>query len=305
LLKEDVGSNSIIYKNPAKFKYSNHGYAILGEVIQAVSGLPYNSYVQKFVIDPLGLKNTSPDFTGEKNNLAKGYTRKMSTKEMQSFEHVSTHAYSPATGFISTAEDIAKVLDFLNSKKSNRTLSAKSKQLMRSRTPAGEKDEAYGLGLQMNRVSKRWVMGHSGGFAGFISEAAFHPESELTVVVLSNRLGANPHSIAMSTFGFFFRVMGKSTNAQKVKNPSRYEGVYRGRWGDTVVIAFPNHLIRFSVAANRPDMSPSVLIEKSSDTFVIKEDNRYASVGEEALFSEIKDGKAQVFSVSGAPLHRV
>ena len=52
-------------------------------------------------------------------------------------------------------------------------------------------------------------------------------------------------------------------------------------------------------------MSPSELVEKTTDTFVIKKANRYVSIGEVVIFSEIKEGKAQVFSVSGAPLRRI
>src|SRR5579875_740070 len=37
------------------FKYSNIGYSLLGLVIEAASGLPYNEYVTRHIVDRLGL----------------------------------------------------------------------------------------------------------------------------------------------------------------------------------------------------------------------------------------------------------
>jgi len=40
------------------FLYSNFGYDILGETIQEVSGMPYETFVQKDLLKPLGMTNT-------------------------------------------------------------------------------------------------------------------------------------------------------------------------------------------------------------------------------------------------------
>src|SRR5579871_187287 len=43
------------------FKYSNIGYGLLGQVIEAASGVPYNQYVQEHIIHRLGLASTGPE----------------------------------------------------------------------------------------------------------------------------------------------------------------------------------------------------------------------------------------------------
>jgi N-acyl-D-amino-acid deacylase len=45
--------------NPGeKFAYSNFGYAILGRVIERLSGMPYGEYVRTRVLEPVGAKRT-------------------------------------------------------------------------------------------------------------------------------------------------------------------------------------------------------------------------------------------------------
>ena len=40
------------------FEYSNANYVILGMVVQAVSGQPYEYYIQQHIFDPLEMKNS-------------------------------------------------------------------------------------------------------------------------------------------------------------------------------------------------------------------------------------------------------
>ncbi len=53
-LKNDLRQNG----TAGKFAYSNLGFGILGYVLENVSGASYPSLVKKYVIDPLGLKQT-------------------------------------------------------------------------------------------------------------------------------------------------------------------------------------------------------------------------------------------------------
>ncbi len=305
-LERITGPDDVIFKSPARFKYSNHGYAILGEVIKEVSGIPYGEYVKKFVTKPLSLKNTSPDLPSKsQKNLAKGYTRFVPGQKITAFKHVPTNAYASATGFVSTAGDVAKFLSFLVSKNSTKVLSYKSKKAMMRPWATNNKDTKYGFGMELDRVSKRWVVGHSGGFAGFILEAVADSKNELVAVVLTNRLGASAFDIAMSVLGFFYYLLDAPHTAKKIKNSVRYEGVYRNRWSDSVVIGLPAFLFRFSALSNRPYKNPGVLVPKSGNQFTVKEDGGFSSIGETAIFDKFKKGKAQRMSISGAPLKRV
>ena len=40
-----------------RFKYSNHGFALLGLVIEAVTGEPYAAWMQREIVDAAGLRH--------------------------------------------------------------------------------------------------------------------------------------------------------------------------------------------------------------------------------------------------------
>src|SRR5215470_17103965 len=44
-----------------RFKYSNHGYGLVGFVIEAVTGEPYLSWIKREIVDAAGLDETFPD----------------------------------------------------------------------------------------------------------------------------------------------------------------------------------------------------------------------------------------------------
>ena len=39
-----------------RYAYSNFGYCVLGRVIETLSGMPYENYVQKYVLGPVGIR---------------------------------------------------------------------------------------------------------------------------------------------------------------------------------------------------------------------------------------------------------
>ncbi|WP_461193632.1 serine hydrolase domain-containing protein [Bradyrhizobium sp. UFLA06-06] len=43
------------------FKYSNHGFALLGKVIEKVAGEPYGRWIHDHVVAPADLAETTPD----------------------------------------------------------------------------------------------------------------------------------------------------------------------------------------------------------------------------------------------------
>ena len=44
-----------------KFNYSNSGFVLLGYIIEKVAGEPYEDYLRKNILDPLGMKDTGYD----------------------------------------------------------------------------------------------------------------------------------------------------------------------------------------------------------------------------------------------------
>jgi hypothetical protein len=96
------------------FSYSNMGYTILGMVIESATGQKYEDYLDKNLLIPLGMENSSFQFISQigkdaNKNLAMGH-----------FEDGSTVASAPmylrpAGQFTTTAHDMALFLKFLMS----------------------------------------------------------------------------------------------------------------------------------------------------------------------------------------------
>ena len=41
------------------YEYSNYGFAILGQIVERVSGKPYDVYVRTALLEPLGMRSTT------------------------------------------------------------------------------------------------------------------------------------------------------------------------------------------------------------------------------------------------------
>ncbi len=129
-LKSEILKANLIFDTNTKVKYSNIGYGLLGLLIEAVSGKPYNEYVKANIVESLRLHNTGPEYVDQINDkLVTGYSRRDLNKSRQPITNINTNALSSATGFYSTAEDLcnyfaAQAID------SEQLLSAESKKEM-------------------------------------------------------------------------------------------------------------------------------------------------------------------------------
>ena len=53
-----LGRTEIVIEPESQYKYSNLGFALLGEVIRRVSGQPYADYIQRNLLEPLGMNGS-------------------------------------------------------------------------------------------------------------------------------------------------------------------------------------------------------------------------------------------------------
>jgi len=88
------------------FQYFNVGYDVLAVVVQKVSGMTYEEYIQKNIFDPFEMTHTytNPELARE-NGLSQGYSRFFGFVILQAQPH---RTYEVGAGYIiSTAEDMA------------------------------------------------------------------------------------------------------------------------------------------------------------------------------------------------------
>jgi CubicO group peptidase (beta-lactamase class C family) len=187
-----------------QFEYSNTGYAILGLVIAAASGMDYASFVRTRLLEPLGLRRTG--FAAEEfgsAGLAVGYRRGMAGWEELAFDPHG--AFAPMGGVFSCVADLARwVSGFAAAFPPGdiapgplRSASRREMQLPQAvtgwrateRLPGGDPAPPayYGFGLFVDEdPGPGRVVSHSGGYPGFGSNMRWHPATGLGVIALGN-----------------------------------------------------------------------------------------------------------------------
>lgn len=306
-LRKTFSSSSLTLENSTGFKYTNYGFSILGIVIEKVSGMSYEKYIQTHILQPLHMNKTAADYSSSLKNIATGYGREIPDQKRQVFPHYKTNAYAPATGFLSNIQDLARYLSvFVLGGKENILSREFKKEMMRlqERTEDGEE---YGLGLILARVGKRKLVGHSGGFNGFSSQILVDPQSGIGVVVLENSLRGSASALGRGILEMIFDALDHPENFQgKLPHYGQYEGTYRHVWGDFVVAQWGRKLLEFSPQNSSPTQYNVVLAPtKKVHEFIMKGESAFDNKEETTAFSKFTGGKANVFLMGSTPARRV
>lgn len=191
-LRAAIRETDLVFDPNTEMKYSNYGYSLLGMIVETLSGQSYGEYVTDHITRPLGLTKTTADLT-DATTLATGYTRLTLAGDRVEFPHVPTAAMAAATGFVSTAAEIAAFHDALRPGTGKLLNDASKKEMRRVQWQAkGEAGDSYGLGLDVVRRRQRTLIGHSGGFPGFVSRTWADASDGLVVSVIANAHGTRP-----------------------------------------------------------------------------------------------------------------
>ncbi|PLP61125.1 serine hydrolase [Mesorhizobium loti] len=211
-----------------RYEYSNLGYALLGQVIEAVSGQTYPEFVTENLLKPLGLNETGFDPAAvPEGSLAIGY-RKVGD-EWVALPFSGPGAFSSIGGVVTTPLDLARWAGWLCSAfhptGDDEPLSnASRREMQRIQCPIAfdAKDElrfkGYGYGLVIEDHARFGpIVCHSGGYPGFSSHMRWNPATRLGIVAVENATysGAwNPASEALAL------LLGAATSTAMTESPA-------------------------------------------------------------------------------------
>jgi len=187
-----------IIKRNRRFKYSNHGYALLGLVIEAASGESYRAWIEREIVAAAGLEETFADAPLPKGTtLARGHSGELPLgRRVVIPGDYRTNAIAPAGGFVSSARDIARFFAQLAPKAKESVLSVASRREMirrRWRDPHSSIERYYGLGIISGRVAGWDWFGHSGGLQGYITRSVVLPEPQVALSIFTNSIDGLAH----------------------------------------------------------------------------------------------------------------
>src|SRR5579859_241168 len=106
-----IPEQQAVFPPDTEYKYSNLAVAIAGEVVVAVSGEPYERYVQEHILDPLGMQKTLVLPSPSTPQLATGYRRRVPGQSREPEDFINFGGYTPAAGFVSSVDDLAKLVE--------------------------------------------------------------------------------------------------------------------------------------------------------------------------------------------------
>ena len=288
-LIERVSTLKMSYPPNTTFNYSNLGYSLLGEVISVVSGMEYADYVRENILDPLGLDATTP-FMPESppgNDIAKGYGPRPRNGSRIEILNRDQKALTPASGFASTAEDLAnfamwqfRVLDGEDS----RVLKRETLQEMHSMQWP---DPAWGFGFTLWQMGDQTFVGHQGGCFGYQSQLIISPEEKIAVVVMVNAWDAPQFTLVFRTYEIMAPVL-KSLHSKKTEKSqwAEYAGFYTSgnSWSDAEVLWWNDTLVVLWVPGGNPNPVGSLTKLSRVEGEVFREVGADGKLGKHYIF---------------------
>jgi CubicO group peptidase (beta-lactamase class C family) len=186
-----VGKQSGLNFAPgAKYSYSNTGYAVLAQIVEAVSRQPFPAFLNSRIFKPLGMRNTVAHVEGRDTVKRRAFGHSRTPTGWKRNDQSPTSAVLGDGGIYSNLNDLAKWLRAIDS---CRLLDCRT--LEQSWTPAVLNDGTpanYGFGWRLETRDGQRVISHTGETRGFRNALLRYPGKRIAVIRLTNRNEGTP-----------------------------------------------------------------------------------------------------------------
>jgi CubicO group peptidase (beta-lactamase class C family) len=247
--------------------YNNSAYYLLGLIIEEVSGVTYEEFVQENLFGPLGMDRSS--YCSE---------RRITPGKVKGYEFtpdglvhkdpiVHTHPYA-AGSLCSSATDLVTWTRALHSG------SFPGQEARAGMLRGGELNDGtrlrYGGGLSFTEIRGHPAVHHGGLIPGFLTDLAYLPEQDLIVAVLVNTAGpVNPGAITGLIVEALYGARpleGVAFTGDPQAYVGRYQGVGRGQPLRAEILEEEGEL---RIRLGSPEAEPRVLLHLGDDTFAL------------------------------------
>ncbi|MEU8252152.1 serine hydrolase domain-containing protein [Nonomuraea sp. NPDC048916] len=180
-----LGPGDVKHRPGRRFHYSNVGFALLGELVARLRGVPWLSAVRAEVLAPLGMDATT---ARPRAPHATGYAVHPFADVLLPEPEHDAGAMAPAGQLWSTAADLARWAAFVAGDTAG-VLSPDTLAEMREPATVDDGDAwtgGYGLGLQLTRHAGRRLAGHTGSMPGFLATVWADPDDRVGVLFMAN-----------------------------------------------------------------------------------------------------------------------
>jgi CubicO group peptidase (beta-lactamase class C family)/D-alanyl-D-alanine dipeptidase len=182
-----LNATSLVFEPGTQLKYSNAGITVLGDLIERVSKLSYEEYLRRYLLGPLGLKETwlrAADVPAGRLPSALMWTLDGREFPAPTFEM----GIAPAGNLYTTTEDLLRVARWLMQADTKPVLSRQSLDAMAQPQAGGTQ---FGLGFSLGQVGGAPSIGHGGAIYGFSTDFLVIPSRQFAAVAYGTRDSSN------------------------------------------------------------------------------------------------------------------
>lgn len=237
----------------ARWAYSNIGYQVLGQLLEAIEKRPYHEIISRRILEPLNMTATEARITHEtRPRLAVGYRRLYDDRPGRGTDPLVPAEwieYASGDGsIVSNPVDMGGYLVMLlnggQGPRGRLLPPDRFTELTRPHVNTTRGGSDYGYGLFLGSLDRRPIFYHGGGMLGYSSYLIGEPALGVGAVALVNGPGS-PDAVARFAVRALSAAMrGDSlpevppfVSPSVVEHPERYAGSYRSPEGDSLVFA--------------------------------------------------------------------
>jgi CubicO group peptidase (beta-lactamase class C family) len=181
----NASDNFYDFEPGTEYEYSNIGNALIGLLVEEISGMNFSEYCKKNIFNPLGMTQTFWRLDEINQMIVQPYI--YANGGYEEIQHYTFTDY-PNGGLRSISRDLYKFLTaFVNDGWSNNFQLLSSNTISEMITPQiPDLDNEVGLHL-FNLNSENQLWGHDGGEQGVATIMAFNPSTKVGAIILTNQ----------------------------------------------------------------------------------------------------------------------
>ncbi|WP_392486157.1 serine hydrolase domain-containing protein [Haloimpatiens sp. FM7315] len=222
----------VVRKPNTVSRYSNQGYNLLGYIIEKVSGMSYEEYIKKNILEPLKMDSSLVRLKNNNTTKSYGYGGTDGTYNESPLAYQYT---SGSAGINATVKDMKNfMIAHLNNGEfqGNRLLNKKTSIMMKNKQFSNDNSlSGMGYGFIRSNRNGQEILKHEGALpSGSTTTLFLMPKEGLGIYIATNSLNPLPFNFEEEFLNSFYP--NKNNNFNEIKpNPakdfSKYEGTYR------------------------------------------------------------------------------
>lgn len=215
-LIEYIKKQPLKFNSGDQFSYSNSGYILLGRIVEIITGVSYETFIENIFFKKLKMNNSRYGDDKEIiHNIASGY--QFNGQEYVNAPNISMSLFYSAGAILSTVDDLLKWQKALISGQLiNQTnyLKATSGSNLNNgvRIP-------YGYGWRVRKINNSNAIVHGGATSGFMSTSIYLKAEKVSIIALTNCYCKEQKDLQKVTF----KIASLLTTTSAVKNIDKVE----------------------------------------------------------------------------------